>query len=201
MELANGRATSVDRHRRGFTLLELLVVITVMSIIAGIALPRLNVAGYRADANAAIVRGALQTAQRLAVTRQSDVVVGFDVVAGTVRVLEDRNNNRRADADERLMRYTLETTAKFGTPPTSIPAAMGGAGSVATLASQLVSIDGLPSLVFHRNGAASLGAEIYVQSTQRAVTEYRGILVTESTGRTDMFRSSTRAPQWRRASA
>lgn len=196
----NARALPSTRPRRGYTLLEMLAVVTIIAITTGIALPRVNVAAYRADANANIVRGALQTAQRLAVTRQSDIIVGFDVTSGVVRVLEDRNNNQRTDAGERLVRYAMDNTARFVLPPTSVPVTMGGTGSVVALSTQLVTIDGLPSVVFHRNGAASRNAEIYMVSTQRATNEYRAVLVTQATGRTDAFRSSTSAPTWRKAS-
>ena len=52
------------RARRGFTLLELIVVLIMVGIIAGMAVPRMNYEKYRADAAMRTVRTVLQGAQR-----------------------------------------------------------------------------------------------------------------------------------------
>src|SRR5262249_8936511 len=111
----NGRAVSHRRRgetwrrvRRGFSILELTVVLIMMGIIAAMAVRRLNYDRYRADAAMRVVRTVLQGAQRNAIMRQTDIVVAFDLNANLLRILEDTNNNCRQDNGERLTTRPLE---------------------------------------------------------------------------------------------
>ena len=75
--------------RAGHTLVELVLVLSLGMILLAVVTPRVNRSAYDADAGARVVRGALQTAQRVAVAQQADVVVGFDLPNHRLRVLED----------------------------------------------------------------------------------------------------------------
>ena len=54
--------------------------------------------------------------------------------------------------------------------------------------SQASTVGGLPSLIFRRDGSASGNLEMYVTMRDSVPTEYRGIIVTSSTGRADMYK-------------
>src|SRR6185312_9450554 len=89
-------------NRWAFTVIELMIVLAIIGIIAAFAYPKVNFTQFRVDAAARTVRVALQNAERLAVTRQYDVVVSFDTTNRRIRVLEDNNNNATVDAGEHV---------------------------------------------------------------------------------------------------
>ena len=169
---------------RGFTYLELLTVLGIIAIIALFAFPRVNFTQFQVDAAARGVRMTLQNAQRLAVTRQFDVVVSFDEANGKIRVFEDNNNNSTIDAGERVTYFVLEDGAHFLMPPTGVNGPVGGAINGAAL----TTINSLPSIVFRRDGAGSSDLEVYLTSKRAQPNDWRGIVVVQSTGRTDWYK-------------
>jgi prepilin-type N-terminal cleavage/methylation domain-containing protein len=181
---SNRRQSLTRSGPRGYSLIELLVVVSMLAIIAGIALPQINVTAIRMDAGARLVRSSLQLAERLAITRQHNVLVSFDYAKNRLRIVEDSSNNERADAAERVTWKYLEEGARFALPP---------AGLTGTVTSQVVgtrvkTIDGMPSVIFRRNGVASTELEIYLSSVRAKPGDARAIAVTQSTGRADWFR-------------
>jgi hypothetical protein len=48
--------------------------------------------------------------------------------------------------------------------------------------------DGMPTVIFRRDGAASSDLEVYVVSSRALPDDFRAIQVVQSTGRTDWFR-------------
>lgn len=190
--------TAARRPRGGHTLVELVLVLTVGMLLAAVVTPRLNRAAYDADAAARVVRGALQTAQRVAVAQQADVVVGFDLPNGRLRVLEDLNGNGRHDAGaalrERVSWRPLDPGVRFARPP----ARVGGASATDALAEVSETNDGLPSVTFHRDGAASANAEAYLAATRGGVTAWRGVVVARATGRVEWWARDVAAGTWAR---
>jgi Tfp pilus assembly protein FimT len=177
------RSSACIRHvapRPGVTAAELMVVIVLLGVFTALAVPRINLSGYRADASARQVRSTLQIAQRLAVTRQYDVIVSFDTINQTVRLVEDLNNNGLADSGERVSWHPLNDNTHFSTPPVGVYGAVGQSVS----GPNLQTINGMPSVIFMRSGAASTDLEVYVTSLDPAPDYYRGITVTQPTGRT-----------------
>ncbi len=61
-------------RRGGFTIIELLMVVAIISLVAAWALPKFSIARYRADAAGRLVRAQLQTAQRNAITRSTRAI-------------------------------------------------------------------------------------------------------------------------------
>ena len=171
-------------RRTGYTFIEMLIVLVIISIIATFAYPRVNFTQFQVDAAARSVRMALQNAQRLAVTRQFDVIVGFDLVHNQVRIVEDNNNNNTLDAGERVTHVTLEDGNTFFLPPVGVNGPVGSP----IVGAALVTIDGLPSVVFRRDGAANTDLEVYLTSKRQRPQDFRGITVVQSTGRTDWFK-------------
>ncbi|HXY30987.1 MAG TPA: GspH/FimT family pseudopilin [Gemmatimonadaceae bacterium] len=170
--------------RRGFTVLELMIVIALISIVAAFAYPKVNFQQFQVDAGARLMRLTMQNAQRLAVTRQYDVVVSFDLANRRMRVLEDGNNNDAVDGGERVTWHNLEDSVHFATPPVGV----NGAVATSIVGSNVKTIDGMPSIVFRRDGAASSDMEIYLTSKRAKANDYRGVVVVQSTGHTDWYR-------------
>jgi Tfp pilus assembly protein FimT len=173
--------------RRGVTLIEMVLVFVLVGIMTALAIPIVNAPGFLADADARDTRTILQMAQRLAITHQYDVVVGFDTINMQIRVLEDTNNNNVIDAGERVIYHPLENGMKFATPPSNI----GLNGTVAThsiTGANIQTFNGLPCIVFLRSGSASSDAEIYITSPRPYTADFRAISVTQATGRTTYSR-------------
>lgn len=167
-------------RRAGSTVTETIFVIVLIGILAALAVPKINLPGFRSDASARQVRMTLQVAQRLAVTRQYNVIVSFDTVNQTIRMVEDLNNNGIADSGERVTWHPLHEGTHFTTPPAGIngPVAQSVSGP------DVQTIDGMPSIIFMRSGASSSDLEVYVTSLDAATDYFRGVTVTQSTGRT-----------------
>jgi prepilin-type N-terminal cleavage/methylation domain-containing protein len=171
-------------RRSGFSAVELLIVCAIVGIFATLAYPRVNFTQFQVDSGARTVRVALQNAERLAVTRQYDVVVSFDVTNKRLRVLEDGNNNDVVDNGERITYAALEDGVHFKTPPAGLSGPVAGA----IIGSNLKTVDGMPTIVFRRDGAASTDLEVYLASSKELPNDWRAIQVVQSTGRTDWYR-------------
>lgn len=176
------------RHRHvpgGFTLVELLLVVGLIGILAGLAVPRMPVTQLRVDAGVRSVRAALQMAQRAAVTRQSDVVVLLETAERRIRVHEDGNRDGIVDADERVRSFPLEEAARFAAPA---PGPIFGGSAAEVLGTNLRDRDGVPSITFRRDGTASSDLELYFTAAGRGDPVWRGLVVTPSTGRIEAWR-------------
>lgn len=170
--------------RGGFTLIEVMVAISIFAIMVAIAIPRLDFAKYEADAAQIAVRGSFQKAQRVAVQRQYDVAVSFDTLNRRIRITEDTNVNRIIESTDAISWKPLEEGARFHTPPSELY----GRTAAPLVGSNLVTLNGLPSIVFLRNGSATSDAAIYVTSSREKLDHYRVVTLTQSTGRTETFR-------------
>ncbi len=180
--------------QRGFTIIELVVVMILIGLIAAMSVPRINMSGYKADATARAVRGALQVAQRNAITRQSNVVVSFDTTNKRLRAFEDANDNGAADAGERVTYIPLEEGSRFSLPPMGRLDGTAATGPVVGTA--LRTIDGLTSIILRRDGSASSDVEVYVTVRREVNTEYRAVVLVPSTGSADLYRYTGTA--WKR---
>ena|SRR5579862_3460514 len=178
------------RSRSGLTAIELVMVCVIIGLVATWALPKFDINRYRADAAGRLVRSLLQTAQRNAITRQSDVLVGFDVTNNRMRLVQDYNNNGMIDSTDLVQYRGLEEGAVFAAPAvpgingTAVPRPVHGITSKA-----FTTVQGLKyNVVFGRDGSASGTVEIYVTMRVGVDREYRGILLTQSTGRSDLYK-------------
>ena len=166
-------------------MIEIVIVLVMMAVIARMALPKLNMSQFRADAAAQQVRSVFQTAQRTSLTRQFDVIVSVDTVQFEMRIAEDSSNDGTIQSGEwKFWRPTGEGNM-FAVPPKGL--------NTPTVTSSVVgsairTVGGMPSIIFHRDGSTSTDGEIYVQSSYKGRTDYRAITVTRATGRTELFR-------------
>jgi len=178
---------SIKRPRAGFSMVEIIIVLVMMAVIAAMAIPKLNLSQFRADAAAQQVRSVFQTAQRTSLTRQFDVIVSVDTAQFGLRIAEDLNNDGTIQVSEwKFWRPTGEGN-KFAIPPKGLNASTV---TSSVIGAQLKIVDGMKSVIFHRDGSTSTDAEIYVQSEYKGRTDYRAISVTRATGRTELYRLS-----------
>lgn len=182
------------RGRRAFTVVELMIVIVMIAIVCTFALPKVNFTQFRVDAGARTVRTALQMASRLAVMRQYDVVVSFDTTHDRLRILEDNNNNATVDAGEHVTYANLTDSVHFALPPTGLSGSANGSID----GTSLKVIDGMPTVIFHRDGAASTDLTIYITSKRAEPGDFRCVQMTQATSRTSWWRYD--GSQWLQAS-
>lgn len=179
-------STPRTQSRRGFTLLEILIVLVIVSTLLTLSVPRLDLPRHRADAAVQVLRSTLQLAQRSALTQQHDVLVSFDTSRQDMRIVLDLNNDAKFSpgSGERATFRALTDGAKFTRPPIGVNGPVTGSITGGTV--RLV--DGMPTIVFHRDGAASGNTEIYFQGAGGTPREFRGIVLTQATGRSDWYR-------------
>ena len=183
------------RSQAGVTIIELLIVMGLLGLLASLALPRLNLTRYRLESAMLGVGTTLLAAQRLAVVRQHDVIVTFDVANQALRVHQDADNDAVVDAGERLRSYPLDEHVVYGRGAAS-PLPMGTGPVTFTKTN-----GGLPALTFHRNGSASEARGLYLTSTRAAAgrvhpEDSRALELDRGTGRVNWYRYGP--PAWRR---
>jgi hypothetical protein len=119
----------------------------------------------------------------MAVTRQHDVLVLFDVANQMIHVHEDTDNDGVRDAGERQRGYPLGDGVVFGLNGATARA-MGATPITFTQVFQ-----GMPAVVFHRVGSASEARGIYLTSQRAGHPEdTRAIEVERSTGRVSWYK-------------
>ncbi len=178
---------------RGFTLLEMLIVVTLIGIVVALVAPRIDLTRYRIETAMQSTGMTLLSAQRYAVTRQHDVIVVFDVAAASLRVHFDADNNGAVGGQERVRNYPLGEHVIFGragAPPHPT------GPEVITFRQRR---GGLPAVTFHRNGSASEFGGLYITSRRAQLgganpEDTRFLRIERATGRTSWFRY--RPPSW-----
>lgn len=170
-------------RRSGFTLLEIMIVVSLMAIVGAMALPRLHISGFRADVGMRTLQATLQQAQRSAVVRQTEVMVGFDAAGNRVRIVFDANGNRSYDVGEEIHWRPLEDGVRFATPPAGVKTA----GGAPVVGSAIVTRDNYPTVFYHRDGAMSSELEVFIRSGSADVRDFRALHVRQSTGRVQLY--------------
>ncbi len=176
------------RRSRGFTLIEMLMVVAMIGIITAIAYPRIDTARFKIDAAMRGVGTTLLASQRTAVTRQHDVVVMFDVPNNLLRILWDADNDGVIDPGEHVRVLDLGTPVEFGRAAAN---PMPEIGSATISFTQQAAA--MPALTFHRSGSASEEGGFYITSTRAAAGgdfpgDTRAVRVERGTGRTTWYR-------------
>jgi len=166
-------------------MLEVVLVLVISGIVVTLALPKLDLTRYRADATAQLVRTLLQQGQRAAIVQQHDVLVSFDTQGDRMRLVWDANDDGALSAGERATWRSLDAGSRFGLRSAGID----GVATSAVSGTGVRTVDGLPTLVIHRDGSTSGDAAIYLETLAHSHA-FRAITVTQSTGRTDWYRQS-----------
>lgn len=179
-------------RRSGFSIIELLVTMVLMAIMAGIAIPRIDLSRMRSDAALRQLTMLCIQAQRIALTKQYNVILSVDEASARVRMVEDRNNSGTFDAGDRMVWMALERGVTF----TAAPAPLDGISGTVSFTRPKV-IDSYQSVIFRRNGAASSDGLIVVSAKTSDAGAARAVFITQSTGRADGYKYSGAA--WVRA--
>lgn len=186
---------SAFSNAAGYTLSEILIILVLVGILSAIAGPRLGIDHFRTDSAMQSVGSTMLLAQRLAVSRQHDVVVAFDEAANQIRVHEDANNNGIVDEGESVRFVGLQEGAVFGRGG-ALPFRLGSDMFSSTIHFSGVQ-DGLPSVTFKRNGSASEQGGFYLTSPRAAGSDRypsatRLVIVERATGRASWYRYGSR---------
>lgn len=182
---------------RGFSLVELLLVIAVVGILALLVLPKIRLDNAKVDAAARTLTLALMVAQREAASRQHNVLLVFDTTASTMTTVWDANNNGRRDNGEKTRPFLLAEHVVLGRPAT-VPAlgtATLGVPSMATTA------DGRPMLILQRNGSVDRSVTLYLTSSAALAgsknVEARAVTIARATAHPEWY--AWTGSRWRHA--
>jgi prepilin-type N-terminal cleavage/methylation domain-containing protein len=176
--------------RGGFSLVEMLMVIVVMSLVLAIAAPRIDVANFQVSSAVQSLSTTSAAAQREAITKQHDVILIFDAAARQLRLVWDVDSDGVVDAGERNRVVALDDRVVFGRG--TAPARAFGAAPI----NFVDQIGGLPALTFHRNGSASGIGGFYLTTRAGAAgvagkaRDTRAAEIVRATGRTEWWRYS-----------
>ena len=145
--------------RGGFTMVEMLIVITMMAIVAAMALPRVNVSRIQSKSSIQALGTTMLAMQREAISRQHNLVVMVDTAQRQLRVLYDANDTLAINNGERVRGIPLGEGIQFGRPATVPVRTFGGAAVNFTTQETTTS---LPAIVFFRNGSAREFGGVYL---------------------------------------
>lgn len=97
-----GRVTKLHRNSRGFTIIELIVVIAIMGVLMAIAIPNFSqwTTNYRLKAAAREIYSNFQKARIEAIKTNSNVVVSFNLGADTYQVFVDNGGTTGTASDD-----------------------------------------------------------------------------------------------------
>jgi prepilin-type N-terminal cleavage/methylation domain-containing protein len=170
--------------RAGFTLIEMLIVVSIAGILVTLALPLIRSAQFDADAGMRTVQIALQQAQRTAIVRQTDVMVSFDTTGRRIRVVYDANDNHQVDAGEPVRWTPLDDGTRLIVPPVGVQLT----ATASVVGNSIANRDNYPTVYYHRDGAVSSELEIYVSSHRMDKSDMRALHVRQATGRVQSYR-------------
>ncbi len=151
------------QNRNGITIIELILVMSLIGIVTSIAAPAMRAERFQMDSSVLLLASTLTAQQRNAVMRQHNIVLAFDTAAGGIRVHYDLDNDNTIDSGENTKLVELDDASAFGRGST--PARPMSSAAISLTGTQ----DGMPALTFRRNGSSSEEAIIYLTSQRSAV--------------------------------
>jgi prepilin-type N-terminal cleavage/methylation domain-containing protein len=189
------------RLRRGYTLIELMIVITLIAIVTATAMPHIDYQASRQDAAARAVRGALQQAQAYAVSSQHEVWVVVDAARNRVIAVQDPSDSNQYATTDHYWSIPMQDGAKLGLGSVApLPGDASPTAGVAITTTTTITPGALSAVttgfVFRADGAVSSNAQIYITSNRGLAQDSRAIDVTQATGRVDLYRYNARTSTW-----
>lgn len=173
--------------RRGWTMIEMSIVLALVAILVAIALPNIDFARYRMDANARTVQNQFIAQQLAAIQRNMPIIVTIVYDQGHLTITEDANSNGVPDANEYTYNRALVEGAQFITPPVSIDSATPyyATGPGLTYLNQTYLY---PTVTFYPNGSTSGDVVVYIGSTAGRLTDMRALQITGATSKVKFYR-------------
>jgi prepilin-type N-terminal cleavage/methylation domain-containing protein len=186
----------IRASRMGFTLIEMLIVIVLISMVTAFSLPKIDYTQFRLDAGMRTMRVALQRGQSYAVSSQRQVLVGIDLLGKhRICVLEDADNNGTYTAGEHWTMYSLQDGVQFGTPTTPatwagalLPTAPLTATATVTFTCNPTDLTTYTGVVFRGDGAVSSAAQVYITSKRGKAGDWRGNDLEQATGKVTPYK-------------
>ncbi|MHB8838601.1 MAG: GspH/FimT family pseudopilin [Gemmatimonadaceae bacterium] len=170
--------------RRGYTIIELMLVLALIAIMAAMAIPKISFLRLRQDANGRLVQKTLISAQQTAMKYNTNVLFVLDYAASRMRVVQDTNANGAADAAEQWTSWRLNEGASFAIPAVTVD----GATAYYATGPGVSSTGTGPVITFYPNGSASGDAFLYIGVPTGRSDALRAIEFTGATGRTRLWR-------------
>jgi prepilin-type N-terminal cleavage/methylation domain-containing protein len=179
--------------RSGFTLVEVVVVVVMAAIVAGIAVPVVNIARYRTDSSVLELFSTLQASQRMAVLRGHTINIALDLEGDRYRIHNDENNDGIIDQGESIRWVPLGEGVTFGRGgATPLEGSSDQEGAHTFTRTQ----GDFPAFAFRRNGSGTEEGVLYITSGRSASSgafpeETRAVAVSRATGRVSCFRNGS----------
>jgi prepilin-type N-terminal cleavage/methylation domain-containing protein len=175
------------KARRGWTMIEMSIVLALIAILVAIALPNIDFARYRMDANARTVQNQFIAQQLNAISKNMPMIVTIVYDQGHLTITEDANSNGLADANEYTYNRALVEGAQFITPSVTIDGATPyyATGPGLTYLNQTYLY---PTVTFYPNGSTSGDVVIYIGSTAGRLTDMRALQITGATSKIKFYR-------------
>ncbi len=170
------RRGPAPRSEGGFTSVDVAIALGLIGLMVAMGVSRVDSSAWRLDEAGQEVAQRVRAARALAVFKQHDVIVSFDVDGDAVVVHEDTNGNGADDSGERVMRYPLNGQIQFTRG--SAPAYGGFDAGPVTFTDNKITIE--------RNGSASEEGAVYV--SRPGADKARAVVVNRATGYAQMHR-------------
>jgi len=178
------------KARHGWTMIEMSIVIALVALLVAIALPNIDFARYRMDANARTVQNQFIAQQLNAISKNMPMIATVVYDQGHLTITEDANSNGLADATEYTYNRALVEGAQFITPPVTIDGATPyyATGPGLTYLNQTYLY---PTVTFYPNGSTSGDVVVYIGSTAGRRTDMRALQITGATSKIKFYRMTS----------
>jgi len=166
------------------------IVLAVIVIMLAVAIPNIDFAKYRMDANARTVQNQFITNQLQAIQRNMPIIVTIVYDQGHLTVTEDKNANGVADPEEYTYNKVLVEGAQFVIPPVTIDSAAPyyATGPGLTYLNKTYMY---PTVTFYPNGSTSGNVVVYIGSTSGRLTDMRALAITGATSKVRYYRMAS----------
>jgi prepilin-type N-terminal cleavage/methylation domain-containing protein len=188
--MVNRRSASASDIRRGWTVIEMSIVLAVIVILAAIAIPNIDFARYRMDSNARTVQNQFIAQQLTAIQQNMPIIVTIVYDHGYLTITQDANSNGLADPSEYTYNRTLVEGAQFVIPPVTVDSATPyyATGPGLTYLNQTYLY---PTVTFYPNGSTSGDVVVYIGSTSGRLTDMRALQITGATSKIKFYRMAS----------
>ena len=182
------------KHRRGYTLIEMMIVVTLIAIVTATAMPHIDYQAYRQDAAARTLKSAMQGAQAYAVSSQHNVFVDIDQPHALLYVVYDYNDNLQWDQSnsEHLIAVPLQDGVTIAQPPSALPGVGTPTAGIGMTTPGTVAVAGKTTstigFTYRGDAAVSTDVQIYLNSKRGLSRDWRAISIIPSTGRVDWYK-------------